>query len=49
MQKMSETNHEDSFSRALNMLIQTMVSAPLPNPNPEKPEKFDIAEFKRWQ
>jgi len=23
--------------------------APLPNPMPEKPEKFDGMEFKRWQ
>jgi len=26
-----------------------MVSTPLPNPKPEKPEKFDGTEFKRWQ
>ena len=49
MQKMYETNHEGCSSRALNVLIQTMVSAPLPNPKPEKSEKIDIIEFKRWQ
>jgi len=41
MQKMSKTNHENNSSRALNVPIQTMASAQLPNPEPEKPEKFD--------
>ena len=31
------------------MQIQTVVSAPLSNPKPEKLEKFDGTEFKRWQ
>ena len=44
---MSETN-QDSSSKASNMQIPT-VSAPLPNPKPEKPEIFDGIEFKRWK
>ena len=48
LQKMSETN-QDSSSKAPNMQIQTLMSAPLPNPKPEKPRKFDSIEFKRWQ
>ena len=48
MQKMSETN-QDSSSKASDMQIQTVVSTTLPNPKPEKPEKFDGIEFKRWQ
>ena len=48
LQKMSETN-QDSISKAPNMQIQTLVHAPLPNPKPEKPRKFDSTEFKRWQ
>ena len=31
------------------MQIQTLMPAPLSNPKPEKPEKFDGTEFKRWQ
>jgi len=31
------------------MQIQTLIPAPLPNPQPEKPKKFDGTEFKRWQ
>jgi len=46
---MSETNYEDSSSRALNVSIQTILSAPFSNPKPEKAEKFDGIEFKRWQ
>jgi len=49
MQMMSETNHEDSSSRAMNVPIQTMVFVPLPNSKPEKQEKFDGTEFKRGQ
>ena len=30
------------------MQIQTLMPAPLPNPKPEKAEKFDGTEFKRW-
>ena len=37
---MSETN-QDSSSKAPNMQIQTLIPAPLPNPKPEKPGKFD--------
>jgi len=47
LQKMSETN-QDSTSKAPNKQIQTLVHAPLPNPKPEKLEKFDGIEFKRW-
>jgi len=42
---MSETN-QDCTSKAPNMQIQTMVSAPLSNPKQEKSEKFDGTEFK---
>jgi len=45
MQKISETNHEDNFSRALNVSIQNMVSALLSKPKLDKPEKFDGIEF----
>ena len=45
---MSETN-QDSTSKAPNMQIQIVVSAPLPNPKPKKPGNFDGTEFKRWQ
>ena len=46
---MSEIN-QDSTSKAPNMQIQQMmVPAPLPNPKPEKLEKFNGIEFKRWQ
>ena len=31
------------------MQIQTVVFAPLSNPKPEKPEKFDGIKIKRWQ
>ena len=44
---MSETN-QDSSSKAPNML-QALMPTPLPNPEPEKPGKFDGTEFKRWQ
>ena len=45
---MSETN-QDSSSKAPNMQIQDLMLTPLPNPKPEKPEKFDDIEFKRCQ
>jgi len=45
---MSETN-QDSSSKVPNMQIQILMSAPLSNPKPEKPGKFDGTEFKRWQ
>ena len=31
------------------MQIQTLMPAPLLNPKPEKPGKFDGTEFKKWQ
>ena len=31
------------------MQIQTLMPTPLPSPKPEKPEKFEGTEFKRWQ
>ena len=43
---MSETN-QASTSKAPNMQIQALMSAPLPNPKPEKQEKFDSTEFER--
>ena len=42
---MSETN-QDSTSKAPNMQIQTLMSAPLSNLKPEKPRKFGGKEFK---
>jgi len=48
LQKMSKTN-QDSTSKTPNMQIQTLVSAPISNPKPEKPRKFDGTESKRWQ
>jgi len=46
---MSETN-QDNTCTAHNMQIQQMmVRVPLPNPEPEKPGKFNGTEFKRWQ
>ena len=44
---MSETN-QDSSSKAPNMQIQTLMPAPLPNPKPGKPRKFDDTEFMMW-
>ena len=45
---MSDTN-QDSTSKATNMPLQALMPTPLPNPKPEKPEKIDGTEFKRWQ
>ena len=45
---MSETN-QDSSSKAPNMQLQALIPTPLPNPKPEKSEKFDGIKFKRWQ
>ena len=42
-------NNQDSSSKAPNMQLQALMPTLLPNPKPEKPEKFDGTEFKRWQ